>query len=85
MTCTNLTLLEELAAIDVAISEGTATPAQQSRRQQLIILADAAPELLTVLKDMLYRFHSCIADGNGEIEGDKEAMMEARAIIAKTK
>lgn len=49
-------------------------------------MADGAlADLLESHNDMLYRFHSCISDGNGEIEGDKEAMARARAVIEKVK
>lgn len=48
-------------------------------------LIAASPELLDSLKDMLSRFRSCIAQGNGEIEGDREAIAKAEAIIAKVK
>lgn len=35
-----------------------------------------------ILQDILSRFKSCIGGGNGEIEGDKEAIAEAEAAIA---
>ena len=44
---------------------------------------DAAPELLESLRDVLSRFRSCIAGGNGEIEGDREAIERANAVIAR--
>ena len=44
---------------------------------------DAAPELLESLRDVLSRFRSCIAGGNGEIEGDREAIERANALIAR--
>ena len=37
------------------------------------------------LSDILSRFRSCIAQGNGEIEGDKEAIACAEAILAEVK
>ncbi len=49
-------------------------------------MADGAlADLLESHNDMLYRFHSCISDGNGEIDGDKGAMARARAVIEKVK
>jgi hypothetical protein len=42
-------------------------------------------ELHDCLKDVLSRFRSCIAQSNGEIEGDKDAIARAEAIIAKVK
>lgn len=40
-------------------------------------------ELLGALKDIRSRFASCIAQGNGEIAGDKEALARADSAIAK--
>ena len=37
------------------------------------------------LKNVLSRFHSCIADGNGKIKGDEEAMARAGQILDKVK
>lgn len=76
-------LLDELAEINAAHENGEVTPAQEHRGPQLVLLADAAPELLASLRDVLARFRSCIADGNGEIEGDQEAIARAFAAIAK--
>lgn len=47
-------------------------------------LIAAAPELAASLRDILGRFQSCIAQGNGEIDGDAEAVERARAVLAKT-
>jgi hypothetical protein len=38
--------------------------------------------LKSSLRDILSRFKSCIAQGNGEIEGDKEAIAEAEKLSA---
>ena len=45
------TLLEELAEIDAAYAEGETTPEQESRGQEIVALANAAPRLLASLKD----------------------------------
>ena len=37
------------------------------------------------LKDILSRFRSCIAQGNGEIEGDKEAIARAEMLLVRNK
>jgi hypothetical protein len=42
-------------------------------------------ELVESLNDVLSRFHSCIADGNGKIAGDEKAMARAGAILDKVK
>lgn len=47
-----LTLLEELATIDEAMLEGTATDEQEARGQQLVILANAAPAMLQALREV---------------------------------
>jgi hypothetical protein len=41
--------------------------------------------LVECLKDVLSRFHSCIADGNGKIEGDQAAMARAGKILDRMK
>jgi len=41
--------------------------------------------LVESLKDVVSRFHSCIADGNGNIAGDEEAMTKAGRILDKVK
>jgi hypothetical protein len=45
---------------------------------------DLIQELVASLKDILSRFESCIGGGNGEIEGDKEAIAVAKEALAKT-
>lgn len=45
----NRTLLEELAELDFALTEGDATPAQEKRALELVTLADAAPRMLSAL------------------------------------
>ena len=44
----------------------------------------ASESLLSCLKDILSRFRSCIGGGNGQIEGDDEAICSAEAAIAMT-
>jgi hypothetical protein len=41
------------------------------------------PALRASLADILARFESCIADGNGEIPGDRESIEQARALLSK--
>ena len=47
------------------------------------------PELLTRLiaatEDMIERLESCIADGNGELEDDRPAILEAQEAVAAAK
>lgn len=45
----------------------------------------AAPDLLVSLIWATDMFEDCIAQGNGEIEGDREGIAKARAAIAKAK
>lgn len=40
-------------------------------------------EMIASLKDILSRFKSCIADGNGELSGDAPAIKTAETLIAK--
>jgi hypothetical protein len=47
----------------------------------VLILRNAAPALAACLKDVLSRFSACIADGNGEIDGDREAIEKAHALL----
>jgi len=47
------TLLEELAEIDLALTEGEATPEQEKRGQEIVQLTNAAPNLLVVVKELL--------------------------------
>lgn len=44
------TLLEELAEIDAALTEGEATPQQEKRGLELVTLAEAAPRMLSALR-----------------------------------
>jgi hypothetical protein len=45
-------------------------------------LAAHSAALKSSLCDILSRFKSCIAQGNGEIEGDKETIAEAEKLLA---
>ena len=50
----------------------------------IALVREAAGEnadLAASLKDVLSRFRSCIAQGNGEIEGDKEAIARAEGLL----
>jgi len=49
MTTPQQTLLDELEAIDHALLDGTATEEQERRGQEIVNLADAAPDLLDAL------------------------------------
>lgn len=63
-------------------------PGREGREQISIAnarLIAAAPELLEALKDILDRFKSCIAGGNGELDDDAPAIKKANAAIAKAK
>lgn len=42
-------------------------------------------ELTTALEDMKSRFESCIEGGNGELDGDREAIAQAEAVLLKAK
>lgn len=46
-------------------------------------MTDTIQELTTSLKEVTRLFKSCIADGNGELEGDREAIARAEALIKK--
>jgi hypothetical protein len=83
MTTTQRTLLEELEAIDRALLDGTATRKQEKRGQEIVNLADAAP-------DMQQALERCIAlwddlNANMADEGEVEVWNTTRAAIAKAK
>lgn len=46
-------------------------------------LMEINTELLMAAKDMLSRFQSCIGGGNGEIDGDGDAIKLMQQIISK--
>jgi hypothetical protein len=46
-------------------------------------LIAAAPELFSPLAEIWPMFESCIGQGNGELEGDREAIARAKAAIAR--
>jgi hypothetical protein len=46
-------------------------------------MSQAIKELTASLKQVTELFHSCIADGNGELDGDKEAIEHARALVKR--
>jgi len=50
MTTDRKTLLEELEQIDEALCDGKATEGQEERGQQLVTLANAAPQLRDALE-----------------------------------
>ena len=72
------TLLEELAEIDAALTDGRATAEQESRGQQLVALAEAAPQLLRAVIGALYALDGNI-DGYGPSKAT--AMRMCRAAI----
>jgi hypothetical protein len=70
------TLLEKLAEIDAALAEGDATPDQEKRGQELVTLANAAPELLEALDEL---YNAC---GFWEDQNDP-VLVKARTALAK--
>lgn len=66
---------EEAEANSWLIVAAPETAAERDR------LKESNGELLEALKDMRQRFYSCISDGNGELEGDKEVITKADLAI----
>jgi hypothetical protein len=63
-------------------------PEEGERLIELALLKDAdtanlVSALTVSLRDILSRFCSCIAQGNGEIEGDREAIAHADSLLTK--
>ncbi|MBV9506230.1 MAG: hypothetical protein JO323_14615 [Acidobacteriia bacterium] len=65
-------------ALDSALGESGANFVRAGKG----IHADEVAALAESLTDILGRFRSCIAQGNGEIEGDREAIAKADTILA---
>jgi len=83
MTQTPRTLLDELKAIDSALLDGTATEEQESRGQQLVNLADAAPDLFYALDyffNVMHDYQSSVEKGYVE-----NALEKSRNALAKAK
>jgi hypothetical protein len=81
MTTKSQTLLDELEAIDQAMLEGTATPEQEERGQQLVQLADAAPDLLRAAEYALPLLE--VLSGSSDNKRERKAFNKLRAAIAK--
>jgi hypothetical protein len=75
------TLLDELEVIDAALLEGTATRKQEKRGQEIVTLANAAPEPLDVLADCIQLWDDLYA--NMADEGEVVIWSKARAAFAK--
>jgi hypothetical protein len=76
-------LLTELADIDAALLDGTATPEQEARGQQLVHLADAAPDLFDALEyffNIMHDYQSSRRKGYV-----KRALEMARSALTKAK
>lgn len=83
MTTTHPSLLEELATIDAALIDGTATLQQEKRGQQLVTLADAAPNLLDAALFALPLLEDYAASSNNKLE--RKAFRRLRDAIAKAR
>jgi hypothetical protein len=83
MTKTPHTLLDELEIIDAALLDGTATEEQEAKGQQIVSLANPAPELL----DALDYFFNIMHDYQSSLQKGyvKQALQKARRAIAKAK
>ena len=56
-----------------------------NQRNMIEGLVEQRDELRKALEDILSRFESCISGGNGELEGDEPAIINAKQAIAKSK
>lgn len=81
MTNTPRTLLEELETIDAALLDGTATEAQEARGQQIVTLADAAPNLLAALRFALPYMEDLAASSDNP--GEHRAALLMRDAISQ--
>ena len=52
------TLLDELEEIDLAMTEGDATPEQEKRGQEIVAMANASPQMLYALKAACELFYT---------------------------
>jgi len=75
------TLLDELEVIDAALLEGTANRKQEKRGQEIVTLANAAPELLDALADCIQLRDDLYA--NMADEEEVAIWNKARAAFAK--
>ena len=83
MTQSQRTLLDELETIDSALLDGTATEEQESRGQQLVNLADAAPDLFDALDyffNIMHDYRSSVEKGYVQF-----ALEKSRKALAKAK
>jgi hypothetical protein len=75
--------LDELETIDAALLNGTATEEQEERGQQLVTLADAAPDLFDALDyffNIMHDYESSVKKGYVE-----HALKKSRDALAKAK
>ena len=83
MTRTTPTLLEELATVDAALLGDDATDEQEVRGQELVHLADAAPDLFAALDyffNIMHDYECSVRKGYV-----KYAMEKASDALAKAK
>jgi hypothetical protein len=76
---------DPFALLDIIAADARAALASAIRKQKpetCLRQHDITADLLSSLRDMLSRFRSCIAGGNGEIEGDKEAIEKALMLLS---
>ena len=81
MKITQQTLLEELEAIDAALLNGTATSEQETRGQEIVALANAAPELFDALADCIQLWDDLYAKMADE--GEITIWSKARSAFVK--
>ena len=81
MKITQQTLLEELEAIDAALLNGTATSEQETRGQEIVALANAAPELRDALASCIQLWDDLYT--NMADEGEVTIWSKARTAFAK--
>lgn len=81
MTTHRQTLLEELEAIDAALLNGAATGDQETRGQEIVALANAAPELLDAVAACIQLWDDLYA--NMADEGEFTIWSKARSAFVK--
>jgi hypothetical protein len=81
MATTSLSPLEELAAIDAALLDGTATEAQEQRGLQLVALLDASHLMLNALECAETPLSEYCASDDGRDRDAQRALQRVRAAI----
>ena len=86
MTTTPQTLIEELHSIDNALVNGTATPEQEQRGQELVTLANAAPKLLAALENffnLMHDYECSVRKGyvRAAMQQSREVIMQAKGAV----